>query len=291
MNNHSGSRILPVVFSGLFALSTARAESSVWKVEEGDAVMYLGGTIHLLRPSDFPLPPEFEAAYQASEVVVFETDVGKSADPSTQMMLLAKGMSSDGSTLEKRLSPEVHARLAAYCAANGIPLPLLQGFKPSFVALTLAAKELLRLGVSEQGVDVYFYRLANKDGKTISMLETIEEQIDYITSMGADDEDALIRYTIESTGSLEATFDRLVAAWKTGNDQDLHALLVSEVAAHTPQIYREIFVDRNRNWMPKIDAYGKTPATEFILVGAGHLVGPDGILAALQDKGYQVTKP
>lgn len=290
MRNPTFSRILSVLVCTFFVVPAALAESSVWKVEQGDSVMYLGGTIHLLRPSDFPLPAEFDKAYAASELMVFETDIGKLRDPSTQMMLIAKAMYSDGSTLEKHLSPEVYSMLAAYCAANKIPMQAIQFFKPSFVAVTLAAMELLRLGVSEEGVDLYFHRLATQDNKTIDMLETIEEQIDYLTSMGKDNEDAFIAHTIESTASLEESFEQLVSAWKRGDDQTLDALLVSEVKAKTPQIYQDIFVDRNRNWLPRIDAYAKTPATEFILVGAGHLVGPDGIIEALKDKGYRVTR-
>lgn len=290
MRNSFITRVLSVLVCTLFILPAARAESSVWKVENGGSVMYLGGTIHLLRSSDFPLPAEFDKAYEASEVLVFETEIGKLRDPSTQMMLIAKSMYSDGSTLEKHLSPEVYSMLAAYCATNKIPMQAIQFFKPSFVAVTLAAMELLRLGVSEEGVDLYFHRLATKDNKTIDMLESIDEQIDYLTSMGKGNEDALIAHTIESTASLEASFEQMVSAWKRGDDRTLDALLVSEFKAKTPQIYQEVFVDRNRNWLPRIDAYGKTPATEFILVGAGHLVGPDGIIEALKVKGYRVTR-
>lgn len=82
----------------------AWAESSVWKIQKDNSVMYLGGTFHLLRPSDFPLPPEFAEAYQASDLLVFETDLGKFNEPSAQEKLLAKAVYADGSTIDQHLS-------------------------------------------------------------------------------------------------------------------------------------------------------------------------------------------
>ena len=67
-------------------------------------------------------------------------------------------------------------------------------------------------------------------------------------------------------------------------------LFVAETKKKMPIIYKELLVDRNNNWLPMIDAYGETPEKEFVLVGAAHLVGPDGIVKALRDKGYRVEK-
>jgi uncharacterized protein YbaP (TraB family) len=51
-----------------------------------------------------------------------------------------------------------------------------------------------------------------------------------------------------------------------------------------------LITDRNRNWLPVIEAYQRKPQTRFILVGVGHLVGPDGLIEALKKRGYTVDK-
>ena len=98
-----GLSVLTVLFSSTW---TMFAESSVWKVQKDDAVMYLGGTVHLLRESDFPLPEEFNKAYEASETVVLETDVEEVNDPSFQRKLLMKARYAGESSLKEDLSLE-----------------------------------------------------------------------------------------------------------------------------------------------------------------------------------------
>lgn len=283
-------RIIAAIVLVLFAGTAASAETSVWKAQKGASVIYLGGTCHVLRETDFPLPPEFDRAYRASAIVVFETDLGKLEEPSTQQKMLAKSMYTDGSTIDQHLSAPAFAELSEYCKANGIPLEALRQFKPSLVMITLTFMELLKQGVSQQGVDRVFYDLAKKDGKTVRGLETVDQQIDYVVSMGDGNEDEFVTYAIRDMETLKEKYGSLVDAWRRGDTKKLEEIMVAELKARWPELYKKLITDRNRNWLSTIDGYRKTPQTEFVLVGAGHLVGPDGIIAALKKKGYTVEK-
>lgn len=268
----------------------ASAESSVWKAQKGTSVMYLGGTCHVLREADYPLPPEFEKAYQASAVVVFETDLGRLRDPATQQRLLAKAMYADGSTIDKHLSVRAYAELSAYCESNGIPLQLLSRFKPSILMVSLAVMELTKMGVSRQGVDEFFYELAIKERKAVEGLETADEQINYVVSMADGHEDEFVTYSLRDLEHIREQFESLADAWRAGDTVKLDRIMIDDLKTRWPKLYKKLIVDRNRNWLPLIEAYQKTPRTEFILVGVGHLVGPDGIVEALRKKGYKVDK-
>ena len=57
-----------------------------------------------------------------------------------------------------------------------------------------------------------------------------------------------------------------------------------------PDIYQSLLVDRNNNWLPQIEAMFDSKDTEFVLVGALHLVGKDGLLQRLEAAGYKVTQ-
>ena len=57
-----------------------------------------------------------------------------------------------------------------------------------------------------------------------------------------------------------------------------------------PQMYERLLVERNRNWLPKLEALFSRPGRAFVVVGAAHLVGPDGLIALLKAKGYQVEQ-
>ena len=268
----------------------ASAETSVWKARKGTAVIYLGGTCHVLRETDYPLPPEFEKAYQASEVVVFETDIGKLRDPETQRKFLATAMYADGSTIDRHLSPRAYAELSAYCEANDIPLQMLSRFRPSLLMVTLAIMELTEMGITQQGVDQYFYDLAFKDKKIVEGLETADEQIQHIVSMADGNEDEFVIYSIRDLKNIKTQFESLANAWRTGDTGKLNQIMIADLEARWPRLYKKLIADRNRNWLPLIDAYQKTPRTEFVLVGVGHLVGPDGLVEALRKKGYKVDK-
>ena len=274
----------------LFACTWAGAESSVWRAQKGTTVIYLGGTCHVLRESDFPLPPEFDQAYTASKVVVFETDLGKLQEPATQQRLLAKAMYSDGSTVDKHLSAKAYAELSAYAEANGIPLQAFGRFKPSMLMTTLTLMELMKLGVTQQGVDYVYYARAKKDKKFVEGLETVDQQIDYFVSMADGNEDAFVDYSIEEMKTLKEQFELLAGAWRKGDAGKLDELMDGELRTQQPQIYKKLIVERNRNWLPVIDAYQKTRQTRFVLVGVAHLVGPDGLVEALRKKGYKVDK-
>lgn len=274
----------------IFACSWASAESSVWRAQKGKSVMYLGGTCHLLRDTDFPLPPEFDRAYKASDMVVFETDIGKLQDPSVQQMFLAKAMYTDGSTVEKHLSARTYRELSAYCEANDIPLEAFRQFKPSMLMVTLTVMELMKLGVTQQGVDQFFYERANTDRKTVEGLETVDEQYNYVFSMADGNEDEFVAYAIKDLKTVKQNYELLVNAWRLGNAGKLDELMVAEIKTQQPKLYKKLITDRNRNWLPLIEAYQKTPRTKFILVGVAHLVGPDGIIETLRKKGYKVDK-
>jgi uncharacterized protein YbaP (TraB family) len=282
-----------IIFSIILVLSActwASAESSVWKAQKGNSTIYLGGTCHVLRESDYPLPPEFEKAYRASDLVVFETDIAALMNPAMQQKLLAKAVYADGSTIDKHLSAKVYGELSAFCQTGGFPLQAFSRFKPSMVMVTMTMLELKKKGAGEQGVDQYFHGLALKDKKPVEGLETVDEQIGFITSMADGNEDDFVLNSLKDMKTLEDLFGKLADAWRKGDAGKLDELMDADLKLRQPKLYRRLITERNNNWLPLIDAYQQTPRTEFILVGVGHLVGPDGIIESLRKKGYKVDK-
>jgi uncharacterized protein YbaP (TraB family) len=270
--------------------SQSFADSSVWKVQKDDTVLFLGGTFHILRQSDFPLPEEFEQAYSLSDILVFETNIAKLYEYSTQQKLMMKAMYPDGSTVDSHLSAKTYAMLDDYCTTNSLPLAQLKMFKPSIITVSIATIELTKIGAAQEGVDMFFYKLAQNDQKAIEGLETVDEQIDYIVGMGKGNEDALVKYTIDDLKTIKQKYQIMVDAWKTGDSEKLYQLVVSSMKSKMPGLHQTLIVDRNDKWLPRINTYLQTPEKEFILVGAAHLIGPEGIIETLRKSGYSVEK-
>jgi len=279
-----------LILGAIAAINNATADSAVWQVNSGSNTLYLGGTVHLLRPSDYPLPEEYEQAYQTSSEIYFETDLTAMEDMSVQRQMLLQLTYQDDRTLESVLSDEAYGALSEHVAISGMPMMMLEKFKPGMVISTLQVLEFQRIGFTPQGVDAYFNTRAINDAKTLGQLETVMEQIGFLASMGEGNESEFI---LMSLGDLEETadvIDDMIAAWRHGDNEQMAELFVNNMRAEAPDLYDSLLRQRNLNWVTHIEQMLKDGDTEFVLVGAAHLVGSDGLLDLLNEKGYSVKQ-
>lgn len=283
------SKVLSCAIVTMLA-SASLAQTSVWKASKGDENVYLGGTVHLLRPSDYPLPQPYETAYQDSDALYFETDIRGMNDFSIQARMLGELMYQDDRTLSSVLSPEVYAQLSSYAQGVGLPMQMMEKFKPGLLVTTLQLLEFQKMGYTPQGVDAFFDSRAMSDGKVVGQFETVDEQIGFLSRMGDGNENQFIELSLEDMKEIETSMDAMVASWRNGDANELSAVFVDDMKQSYPSVYKELLLDRNNNWMPQIEALFAQEGTEFVLVGAAHLVGDDGLLAQLQRRGYTVTQ-
>lgn len=278
------------LLAGIGIVGNALADSSVWSVTSGNNTVYLGGTMHLLRPSDYPLPEEYEQAYQASSEIYFETDISAMNDLSVQAQMLQQLTYSDGRTLESVLNEEAYSALSDHVASIGMPMEMLQTFKPGLLVSTLQIFEFQRLGFTPQGVDTYFNTRAISDAKTLGQLETVQEQIGFLAAMGEGNESEFILLSLSDLDETEEVMEAMIQAWRSGDNAKLSEMFVIDMKAEAPELYDALLVQRNLNWLPLIDQMLTDEDTEFVLVGAAHLVGEDGLLNLLSARGYQIKQ-
>lgn len=272
-----------------FCCLTTHAETSVWKVNHGEEVIYIGGTVHLLRNSDFPLPAEFDIAYRNSSRIFFETDIAALSAPSTQEKMFVSMIAKPGHTIDKLISPDTMEKLTSAASKRGMDFNTLIRFKAGMIVTMLQISELMRLGVTLEGVDTHFNARAIQDHMPAGELETLEVQISFLSRMGEGKEEEFIRLSLRDLDKIELMYDKLILAWRNGDRKQLDTLLINEMKRDFPEVYEQLLVQRNNNWLPKIKNMFKEPGTEYVLVGVGHLVGPDGILQHLEKQGYNVT--
>ena len=286
-----GKSLFVWAFLVFISAHCVHADSSVWKVVKGGNQLFIGGTVHFLAKSDYPLPPVFEKAYNQSAIVVFETDLRKMQTPAFQKQLLGKVTYSDGRNLKTVLSETTYQALALHLSNRGIPVNNMIKFKPGMVVSTLTVIEMQRLGLSGTGVDEYFYSRAINDRRATGELESVDEQIAFISEMGTGQEDELIAYTLRDMQKLPELIRSIKEAWRKGDNRKLKEVAITPLKKDFPEVYDELFLKRNNAWIPKIEAMLRTSDVEFILVGAAHLVGDDGLLAQLESRGCGIQKP
>ncbi len=271
-------------------MPTSHAQSSVWQVQSSTHSLYLGGTIHLLKPADFPLPKQFDQAYTASDTLVLEADLNQFESNESQSMLNSMLIWQDGSKLQDHINAETLELLTETLQEYGLPLGVISDFKPGFAAMTMAMVELGKLGLSEEGVDSYYNRRALADQLTIEGLESVEYAIELIANMGISDPNAFLRYSIEDLAQVESTIEELRDAWRTGDADALFGIFLESMMERFPSVYKTLIVDRNLTWLPKIEAMLDDDDVELVLVGAGHLGGDIGLLTLLKQAGYIVKQ-
>ncbi|WP_428035349.1 TraB/GumN family protein [Amphritea sp.] len=277
----------------LMALSvvtlSATAATSVWKVSSGDNVLYVGGTIHVLRQSDYPLPVEFDRAYLRADRLFFETDLEQLHTPEVVQRMQQAVRYPDGiSGLDKRVSAALYQRIEKVWAQYGLPPEAMVGLRPSGIVITLTMLNLQQIGVDAQGIDDFYHRRAIADAKPVGGLESVDQQIRLLAGMGAGDEEKFMSMSLDELQQSGGLVDGMVEAWRRGNLTDLDRLVLEDMRRDSPAEFRKLIVDRNRKWLPQIEAMLADRQVEFVLVGSGHLAGDEGLIEQLQQRGYRV---
>lgn len=269
----------------VFFANNVLAKSSVFLVSKGKNKVILAGTIHLLRPTDFPLPKEFNHAFQRSEVVFFETDIAMAASQEFSQRLADEMRLQPGISLDQLIKPELWSVLETYAQNSGFPLENMKIYNPAFVSMMMTVYESQRLGISG-GVEAHFHKKLGK--KLVGELEDQDEAIAAMKKLSLVNGNAIISYTLRDIKNFDGLMDTTVKFWRKGKTEKLYKSLALEMRKYTPEVYDSLLVERNQLWLPKIEALFNTSETELVLVGAMHLSGPDSLLKMLKDRGYKV---
>lgn len=273
-----------------FFSAFAYSETSVWKAVKENTTVYLGGTIHMLRPQDYPLPKEFEKAYQAAKIITFETDISQLTTPKIQRLLIDKLSYQDNRTIQSVLSESTYNKLNQFAAKRGLSLNFYRKAKPGMVMMAFLAMEMKKLGITGEGIDKHFFKKAKSDHKQIDFLETPNEQIEFLSRMGENNEEKFYLKLMQDFSQMENMFEKMIAYWREGNSQPLNQLVNESMAKDYPKMFQFLLIDRNNRWMPEVEGYFSTKEVEFVMVGAAHLIGKHGLIEQLKAKGYQVSK-
>jgi len=265
----------------------AAAEPALWKVEDKDSTLYLFGTVHLLKPDLQWRDARLNEAFKTAGEVWFEIDTAKAADPAAFAPYQALFLD-PARPLSAKLSAEEYARFAATAAELGLPAAQLEPLRPWAVALQFTTIALAKAGVSPQaGVETI---LSGEVGeRPLKTLETLEQQIRIFADMSPEAEKAFLLQTLDDIAEGVEQFDTLAAAWQSGDLAVLETEFVTELREQSPELYDAVLKRRNQAWAAALDAELKGAGSDFVAVGAAHLVGPDGVPKLLRERGYKVT--
>jgi uncharacterized protein YbaP (TraB family) len=282
--------ILMVFFCAPPVRAAQGSHNFLWSVKGARGTVYLLGSIHVLKPSDYPLAARIIEAYAGSRRVMFEADMREMGGKAVQKALLDQGTYKDTTSLKDHISAKTYGLLARKLADAGLPESQFDKYKPWLCAVSLSGAELGRLGFDPRyGVDAHFFTRASGEGKEMIFLETASSQITLLSKTLADRQEDLLKQSLRELEVIGARYEEIRKAWKNGDEGKMEGISSVSLKEY-PAVKKALFTDRNARWIPKIEALMNKDGDSLVIVGAGHLVGEDGILALLRDKGHLLTQ-
>jgi hypothetical protein len=262
----------------------AGASSCVWRVTgPKGAILYLGGSVHALRKIDYPLPAAYNRAFDASSHLVFEDDP-KASSKETKTLLRA-GTYPKGDSLKNHVDPRTYSYIRRFFALVDVPENKFSQYRPWLINVMLSSPSSEHW---QLGVEKYLERRA-KGSKSISGLESPKEHISFFVDLNDREAEAFLLILFINAANEESAGGNMIRAWRRGDADDLTRML-HESFRDFPSLSRRLIDIRNRNWIPKIESYLRSGKTYFVVVGAGHMGGPEGLLAMLRARGYGIEQ-
>jgi uncharacterized protein len=251
------------------------------------ATVYLLGSVHLLTPEAATLPVEVDSAFAHAKTVAFEVSIDSMMMRSQELLL--RGRYANGATLRSSLSPATIAKLDTILPAYGLTLDQVNGFKPWVVALVLTQQVMAGAHFQPQfGVDAQINARARTMGKPVMGLESVDFQLGLFDSLSPADQEKML---LEERPPAEEAKDltKVKDAWLAGDAAGLDSLLNSRMTS-APGLLTTLLTNRNRSWIPKLETMLQGSDDVLVVVGAGHLVGKQGVVEMLRAKGYTIEQ-
>lgn len=267
---------------------------ALWKLADEDTTIYLFGTVHVLKPETKWRSPELDAALARADTIWTEADV-LSQDAQVQAAQLAMNLGTygtSGGSLAATLDDGEEKEVREALDILGVPFAAVDGLKPWMAGLQIANVAMMKAGYSPgAGVETTIISEAGAAGKELQYFESVSEQIRFFANLPEDDQIAFLVAGAESIEDDPGLLDRLIEAWAQGDVAEVGEMMSDIDEMGSQRVYDELLVARNARWVPRIEAMLDEPGTVLVAVGAGHLAGPDSVIAMLRAEGHTVEGP
>ena len=270
----------------------------VWRVTNAKAPFYLVGSAHTLGEDDYPLPAPYEIALKDAKRFLFEFDPTRQTEFERKLDAAAKYP--PGQDISSKIAPELFswlqqnistvnsdARRGKKSQATSFNSGL--GYKPWWIAQHLVDKNAYSNVSASPGLDDYFLARAQRMGKEIRGLESVDEHVAVLGGLSDRDGEIILRDALTPQKNGAAQLSRMRKAWRKGDTASLWAG-DARFRKEAPWIAARFVDERNRKWMPRIEAELKSGRPTAIVAGALHFSGPNSIVRLLEKRGYKIDQ-
>jgi uncharacterized protein len=262
----------------------------LWTIRSESATVHLLGSIHIMRKEMYPLDARIEKTFAEAETLVVETDIDGPEGAGFLAFVADNAFYPEGDGLERHVSRETYALVRR--RLPDLPPSVIDRMKPWALALLAAVREYRALGLDpDYGLDRHFLEKA-RDRKRIVSLERYDHVPRLLDGLPDDVLDLFLSQTLSDLERAGEEMEAILSAWREGDADRMEAIVTRSRTRHPrlEPVYDRLFTRRNREMTAAIEDCLREGGGHFIVVGAGHLVGKDGILERLVRKGYAVDQ-
>ena len=279
--------------AGAIEEGVIQAHPAVWHINTGHSEITLFGSMHMLPANTAWLTPEILRYINRSETFVFEVPTDDVSRNDLTRLVDARGALPDGQSLRAMLAPGARADYDAAMAAEHMSASITDHQQPWLAALHLTLADTMNRSFDpDAGVDYVVMSWAAKRHREVRYLETVKDQLAMLVPDPGERDDQLMRFqaALKQVGQEEKDLDPLLQAWMNGDVKTLDNMITADFE-NRPEARKRLLSDRNTEWTAKIEKMAGEWHNYFIVVGAAHLTGSDGVVALLRKDGYQVDGP
>ena len=224
-------------------LSQAQANPALWMVKSPSATVYLFGTVHVLPRTLTWMDPKIQAALAESSELWTEADIG---DLSGGIDAIRHyGMGGPGET-EHLLPPGYRARYASQIAKTGLSRTFLDHARPWLADMLLSTSAIQRAGGGESGVDMALLAYAHDHKLLTPTFETMDQQFAMMSDLPQDSQIASLEDAIDEFDHAGPIYGDMLAAWKSGDEAKLDALINLQLKAKNELLWTELILREKR---------------------------------------------
>ncbi|MDH6364144.1 uncharacterized protein YbaP (TraB family) [Enterococcus sp. PF1-24] len=246
---------------------------------------YLLGSIHVGEEEMYPFPTEITEAVTTSDVVISEINF-ESMNTPTAAALSQRAIVKEPHVLTD-LSKKDKERLAEKLDSYNLSLNNIEGMN-YFGLTTMLQSKYSGIQEVNNGVDMQIAKLVSKNGIENIGFETIGQQYDIINQYYDD-------YLTTADDWIGELPDLKTA--KSELQELLQYYCEGKIADNFDELFLEeeedndiMLAGRNHDWLQQLKTLLPEEKQYFIVVGAGHLYGEEGLIALLQAENYQVEQ-
>lgn len=283
----------------LITLTLASNAQLLWKVTGRDTCKpsYLFGTIHLETSKYIDSVPGLRDAISSVDAIYGEIQMDSLTDNDVMMRAVNNLIAPPDSTIDKLLTKEEYQLVDSVVNSYFMGMITLETFskmKPVVLSSQLGVMQMKKYFPEQLGlndvIDVAVQAAGRELGKRIGGLETIEMQINMLYGTPLDVQAQELVNFCRMDKDIINYSKELCDAYHAQDIDTLEKLLLLEEAGvdeMANEIIEKLAYERNRRWMNTITEIIPRESM-LVAVGAGHLVGKDGLIELLRRDGYTV---